>query len=77
MDTSQSTSSNTDEACRVGGGGAGGGEVATATLINLESPVADDGEGEGQTEAEDQLDSIEASDQWNSARMHMSTVSAV
>ncbi|XP_013133837.1 PREDICTED: RB1-inducible coiled-coil protein 1 isoform X1 [Papilio polytes] len=77
VDTSQSTSSNTDEACRVGGAGAGGGEVATATLINLESPVADEGEGEGQTEAEDQLDSIEASDQWNSARMHMSTVSAV
>ncbi|XP_013181334.1 PREDICTED: RB1-inducible coiled-coil protein 1 isoform X1 [Papilio xuthus] len=77
VDTSQSTSSNTDEACRVGGvsevGGVG--EVATATLINLESPVA--AEGEAQAEAEDQLDSIEASDQWNSARMHMSTVSAV
>ncbi|KPJ11951.1 hypothetical protein RR48_09888 [Papilio machaon] len=80
VDTSQSTSSNTDEACRVGGvsevGGASEvGEVATATLINLESPVA--GESEAQREAEDQLDSIEASDQWNSARMHMSTVSAV
>ncbi|KAI5635969.1 autophagy-related protein 11 domain-containing protein [Phthorimaea operculella] len=71
VDTSQSTSSNTDEA-RVG-------EVATATLINLESPVAAGGQVEAQSEppGEDQLDSIEASDQWHNARMQVSTTSAV
>ncbi|KAJ2944634.1 hypothetical protein O0L34_g3985 [Tuta absoluta] len=71
VDTSQSTSSNTDEA-RVG-------EVATATLINLESPVASGSQVEAQREAqgEDQLDSIEASDQWHNARMQVSTTSAV
>ncbi|CAH0726558.1 unnamed protein product, partial [Brenthis ino] len=88
VDTSQSTSSNTDEASRV--------EVATATLINLESPVsagdpvptADPSGPSGSTgdaglsgpsgpAPEDQLDSIESSDQWHPARMQVSTVSAL
>ncbi|CAH2066391.1 unnamed protein product, partial [Iphiclides podalirius] len=70
VDTSQSTSSNTEEASRVG-------EVATATLINLESPVEGEASTSASQAAEDQLDSIEASEQWNSARMQLSTVSAV
>lgn len=88
VDTSQSTSSNTDEASRV--------EVATATLINLESPVSagdpaptvgpsglsgSTGEsglsGPSGPAPEDQLDSIESSDQWHPARMQVSTVSAL
>lgn len=70
LDASQSTSSTTDEVSRVG-------EVATATLINLESPVSTS-EAVSNTSAvhgEDQLDSIEASEQWQSAKMQMSTVS--
>lgn len=70
VDTSQSTSSNTDEASKVV-------EVATATLINLESPVEAESAASGAQASEDQLDSIEASEQWNNARMQMSTVSAV
>lgn len=72
LDTSQSTSSATDEVSRVG-------EVATATLINLESPVSTS-EAVSSASAvpgEDQLDSIEASEQWQSAKMQMSTVSTV
>lgn len=91
VDTSQSTSSNTDEASRV--------EVATATLINLESPVSasDTASAAGPSTLasssgpsglavssgpvplgpEDQLDSIESSDQWHPARMQISSVSAV
>lgn len=49
-------------------------EVATATLINLESPVST---GEGPTNvpvaSEDQLDSIESTDQWHNAEMTIST----
>uniref|UniRef100_A0A2A4KA47 RB1-inducible coiled-coil protein 1 n=1 Tax=Heliothis virescens TaxID=7102 RepID=A0A2A4KA47_HELVI len=73
VDTSQSTSSATEESGR-------GGEVATATLINLESPVScSDPVSAASVPApsEDQLDSIEASDQWQNARMHLSTISAV
>ncbi|KOB71770.1 putative rb1-inducible coiled-coil 1, partial [Operophtera brumata] len=70
VDTSQSTSSATDEASRVA-------EVATATLINLESPVSTSEAVSGSSahaqeergEGEDQLDSIEASEQWQSSRM--------
>lgn len=72
VDTSQSTSSNTDEA-RVG-------EVATATLINLESPVSTSeaaSSASAPAHGEDQLDSIEASEQWHNARMQISSVSAV
>lgn len=69
VDTSQSTSSNTDEASRVG-------EVATATLINLESPVSTS-EAAAALPGEDQLDSIEASEQWHNARMQISTASAL
>ncbi|XP_063376066.1 RB1-inducible coiled-coil protein 1 [Cydia fagiglandana] len=65
VDTSQSTSSNTDEASK---------EVATATLINLESPVST---SENTAPGEDQLDSIEANDQWHTARMQVSTTSAL
>ncbi|XP_049871994.1 RB1-inducible coiled-coil protein 1 isoform X2 [Pectinophora gossypiella] len=83
IDTSQSTSSNTDEANRMG-------EVATATLINLESPVSPSefassvsmrpgtqGEVPESVPEEDQLDSIETSEQWHNARMHLSSASAV
>ncbi|XP_026487312.1 RB1-inducible coiled-coil protein 1 isoform X1 [Vanessa tameamea] len=70
VDTSQSTSSNTDEANRV--------EVATATLINLESPVSTSEAGPMPIIApEDQLDSIESSERWQSAKMQMSTASVV
>lgn len=70
LDTSQSTSSATDE-------GRGMGEVATATLINLESPVSTSEvvSSASAVPGEDQLDSIEASEQWQSAKMQMSTVS--
>lgn len=70
VDTSQSTSSNTDEANRV--------EVATGTLINLESPVSTSeamSTSSAAPQPEDQLDSIEASDQWQNSRMQLSTVS--
>nr|XP_049706609.1 RB1-inducible coiled-coil protein 1 isoform X2 [Helicoverpa armigera]XP_049708218.1 RB1-inducible coiled-coil protein 1-like isoform X2 [Helicoverpa armigera] len=73
VDTSQSTSSATEESGRAG-------EVATATLINLESPVScSDPVSAASVPApsEDQLDSIEASDQWQNAKMHLSTISAV
>ncbi|XP_028155834.1 RB1-inducible coiled-coil protein 1 isoform X4 [Ostrinia furnacalis] len=73
VDTSQSTSSNTDEASRVG-------EVATATLINLDSPVSTSepaSSGSANVPGEDQLDSIEASEQWQTSKMQLSTVSAV
>ncbi|XP_068620950.1 RB1-inducible coiled-coil protein 1 isoform X2 [Battus philenor] len=70
VDTSQSITSNTEELSRTG-------EVATATLINLESPVEGDSSSSAAQASEDQLDSIETSEQWNSARMQMSTVSAV
>ncbi|XP_039764443.1 RB1-inducible coiled-coil protein 1 isoform X2 [Pararge aegeria] len=69
VDTSQSTSSNTDEASRV--------EVATATLINLESPVSTSEGAVPAVPSEDQLDSIEASEQWQTTRMQASTTSAV
>lgn len=68
VDTSQSTSSNTDEGSK---------EVATATLINLESPVSTSEAAPVPTASEDQLDSIEASEQWHNARMQASTASAV
>ncbi|XP_026757474.2 RB1-inducible coiled-coil protein 1 isoform X2 [Galleria mellonella] len=51
------------------------GEVATATLINLESPVAA-APTTGLLETE-QFDSIEASDQWHTSKMQMSTASAL
>lgn len=72
VDTSQSTSSNTDEANRV--------EVATGTLINLESPVSTSeamSTSSAAPQPEDQLDSIEASDQWQNSRMQLSTVSNI
>lgn len=65
VDTSQSTSSTTEESARAG-------EVATATLINLESPGS-----APPPQDEDQLDSIEAGDQWQNSRMQLSTISAV
>ncbi|XP_073941535.1 autophagy-related 17 isoform X2 [Choristoneura fumiferana] len=68
VDTSQSTSSNTDEASK---------EVATATLINLDSPVSTSEAAPVAAASEDQLDSIEASEQWHNARMQASTASAV
>ncbi|KAL0894622.1 hypothetical protein ABMA27_013184 [Loxostege sticticalis] len=73
VDTSQSTSSNTDETSRVG-------EVATATLINLDSPVSTSepaSSASANVPGEDQLDSIETSEQWHSSKMQMSTVSTV
>ncbi|KAJ8729559.1 hypothetical protein PYW08_001140 [Mythimna loreyi] len=73
VDTSQSTSSATEESARAA-------EVATGTLINLESPVSCSdpvSAASAQTHSEDQLDSIEASEQWQNARMHLSTISAV
>ncbi|XP_075992089.1 autophagy-related 17 isoform X2 [Anticarsia gemmatalis] len=73
VDTSQSTSSTTDKNVRAP-------EVATATLINLESPtspVEAPAPIPAPTQSEDQLDSIEASEQWQHTRMHLSTVSAV
>ncbi|XP_028039765.1 RB1-inducible coiled-coil protein 1 isoform X1 [Bombyx mandarina] len=72
VDTSQSTSSNTDEANRV--------EVATGTLINLESPVSTSeamSTSSAAPQPEDQFDSIEASDQWQNSRMQLSTVSNI
>lgn len=88
VDTSQSTSSNTEEGSRV--------EVATATLINLESPVSTsdavdsataiqeekdntgkETEDKVEERGEDQLDSIEASEQWQNSKMQMSTVSVL
>ncbi|XP_045510745.1 RB1-inducible coiled-coil protein 1 isoform X2 [Colias croceus] len=68
-DTSQSTSSATDEASRVG-------EVATATLINLESPVSCEITPAPPQSDLDQLDSIESSE-WQSAKMQVSTASAL
>ncbi|XP_038222835.1 RB1-inducible coiled-coil protein 1 isoform X1 [Zerene cesonia] len=70
VDTSQSTSSATDEASRVG-------EVATATLINLESPVSCEITPAPPQSDLDQLDSIESSEQWQSAKMQVSTASAL
>lgn len=73
VDTSQSTSSNTDEANRAP-------EVATATLINLESPVSTSEAASASSapaHTEDQLDSIEAGDQWSNAKMQISTISAM
>ncbi|KAJ0181720.1 hypothetical protein K1T71_002442 [Dendrolimus kikuchii] len=73
VDTSQSTSSNTEETNRVA-------EVATGTLINLESPVSTSeaaSTSSAPAHAEDQLDSIEAGDQWSNARMQLSTTSAM
>lgn len=63
-------------------------EVATATLINLESPdggpssagVADDrpSTGVGAGAGDDQLDSIEASaSEWHAAKMQQSAVSTM
>lgn len=66
VDTSQSTSSATEESGRAS-------EVATATLINLESPDS----APPPPHDEDQLDSIEAGDQWQNSRMQLSTISAV
>ncbi|CAD0196283.1 unnamed protein product [Chrysodeixis includens] len=66
LDTSQSSSSGAESRAR-------GAEVATATLINLESP-----EGAPPPPADDdQLDSIEAGDQWHTSRMQLSAISAV
>ncbi|CAH0700740.1 unnamed protein product [Spodoptera exigua] len=72
VDTSQSTSSATEESGRAP-------EVATGTLINLESPVSCSdpvSAASAHTHSEDQLDSIEASEQWQNTRMHLSTISA-
>lgn len=71
-DTSQSTSSTTEKNSRAP-------EVATATLINLESPSSpvEVPVTPASAQSEDQLDSIEASEQWQSTRMHLSTVSAM
>ncbi|XP_050549281.1 RB1-inducible coiled-coil protein 1-like isoform X3 [Spodoptera frugiperda] len=72
VDTSQSTSSATEEMARAP-------EVVTGTLINLESPVSCSdpvSAASAQTHSEDQLDSIEASEQWQNTRMHLSTISA-
>lgn len=58
-------------------------EVATATLINLESPVsASEAVSSSSAHAqedrgEDQPDSIEASEQWQNSRMQLSTASAL
>ncbi|KAL4715117.1 hypothetical protein ACJJTC_012164 [Scirpophaga incertulas] len=73
VDPSHLASSSVDEANRVS-------EVATATLINLDSPVS--ASEPLQTaglviQGEDQLDSIEASEHWQSSRMHLSTASAM
>ncbi|CAH0749126.1 unnamed protein product [Diatraea saccharalis] len=65
VDTSQST---TDESSRVG-------EVVTGTLINLDSPVSTSepaSSASAPAQGEDQLDSIEASEQWQNSRMQMS-----
>lgn len=72
VDTSQSTSSATEESARAP-------EVATGTLINLESPVSCSdpaSAASAHTHSEDQLDSIEASEHWQNTRMHLSTISA-
>ncbi|XP_045518516.1 RB1-inducible coiled-coil protein 1 isoform X3 [Pieris brassicae] len=70
VDTSQSTSSATDEASKV--------EVATATLINLESPVSCSDAALAPPQSDlDQLDSIESSEQWQSTKMQASTASAL
>ncbi|XP_037297630.1 uncharacterized protein LOC119190263 [Manduca sexta] len=73
VDTSQSTSSNTDEANKVC-------EVVTGALINLESPVSSSDAASTSSAPpppEDQLDSIEAGDHWHAAKMQLSTISAV
>ncbi|XP_047509806.1 RB1-inducible coiled-coil protein 1 isoform X3 [Pieris napi] len=70
VDTSQSTSSATDEASKV--------EVATATLINLESPVSCSDAALVPPQSDlDQLDSIESSEQWQSTKMQASTASVL
>ncbi|CAF4767829.1 unnamed protein product [Pieris macdunnoughi] len=70
VDTSQSTSSATDEASKV--------EVATATLINLESPVSCSDAALAPPQSDlDQLDSIESSEQWQSTKMQASTASVL
>ncbi|CAH2104841.1 unnamed protein product [Euphydryas editha] len=74
VDTSQSTSSATDEASRV--------EVATGTLINLESPVSG-GDATAPTEQLDQVDQLdqldsiqlESSAHWHASAMQGSTSS--
>ncbi|CAK1549757.1 unnamed protein product [Leptosia nina] len=71
VDTSQSTSSATDDANKVA-------EVATATLINLESPVSCSDTTPAPPQSDlDQLDSIESSEQWHSTKMQVSTASAL
>ncbi|XP_045484758.1 RB1-inducible coiled-coil protein 1 isoform X3 [Pieris rapae] len=70
VDTSQSTSSATDEVSKV--------EVATATLINLESPVSCSDAALAPPQSDlDQLDSIESNEQWQSTKMQASTASAL
>lgn len=73
VDTSQSTSSNTDEGPKLP-------EVVTGTLINLESPVSTSeavSTCSVPPQPEDQLDSIETSDQFHTARMHLSSTSTM
>ncbi|XP_053624593.1 RB1-inducible coiled-coil protein 1 isoform X2 [Plodia interpunctella] len=76
VDTSQSTGSTTDDAAKST-------EVATATLINLESPKSPVEPSQSSVSAvtvptsEDQLDSIETNDPDWSARMQASTASAM
>ncbi|CAB3249818.1 unnamed protein product [Arctia plantaginis] len=73
VDTSQSTSSTTEQNVRAP-------EVATATLINLESPTSPIEAPPvvaSTSQSEDQLDSIETSELWQHTRMHLSSVSAV
>ncbi|CAH2988589.1 unnamed protein product [Chilo suppressalis] len=68
VDTCQSTM---EESSRVS-------EVATGTLINLDSPVStSDPSTSAPAMGEDQLDSIEASEQWHSSKMQMSTASVM
>lgn len=66
IDTSQSSSSNADKT---------GVEVATATLINLESPVSAGEPPVPMIAPEDQLDSIETEHKQH--KMQLSTTSAV
>lgn len=68
MDISQLPSTTTEEASAIC-------EVVTGTLINLESPGARPSAVEENPNSEDQLDSIEASSEWHTARMQMSAIS--
>lgn len=70
VDISQLPSVTTEEAGAVC-------EVVTGTLINLESPGTRPSTVEENPTSEDQLDSIETSTEWHTARMQVSAISTV